>query len=458
MGKGSGLTQNKKEGSPIFRKQTIAPYYALDLAYADDNSTDQLLWEPVYNDQDGKDAPKKNNTSFTANSRGDLYINTDEMGFEAVFKVTMSGAMQAGDTLVHYGDCMHWCREANLSIDHNKVERIEHANVTSFIKGNMMAQTKQLESIHVADTSRADVTADSVDITNFSYNRAYDMKNKHGIINGSAGPEDETDTVRYFRYWIPISYVFPYFKWYPIVHNGVSIKVDFDIINDMSIPFKNISTVTISSVEFETLKLWVPYVKPSPETYMALSKFKNTTGTRPIEWTTVNVYQKENVASETANFQIAPDVKNPEFVVCFTRNNDVGTSNPYVASDSSFRSGKLIYNGHHVPQTDFDVEREGGWQRLYSEFLKVCGHGLDSADSNVLDYNTFRRVYRYVCFDLRSLPEDVLSISHGASMRFNAIYDSNDAKHIYFLVFRKAQGQVSYEGADQATRISGIEY
>lgn len=222
-------------------------------------------------------------------------------------------------------------------------------------------------------------------------------------------------------------------------HEFTFIKHDSDADSILS------TSATASNLLYTDLALFCPYIKPSAATNILVQKYlinDSAVTTHCFEYVTGHRYQVSGAQTRVA-WDISSQVERVNKVIVFgvpsTANSDQ-TKNNMIFNKLDVTRANIRIGSFKYPQQDLLAsDTDGDFIHLYNEFLRVADKTLEFDTGNIVDYETFKNVYRMFCFDLRNQTEGLFNKGKATDVRVELTGTIPDAMQLYAVVFSERE-------------------
>lgn len=249
-----------------------------------------------------------------------------------------------------------------------------------------------------------------------TYNKGFDYRARMLPVFPAAAP---TTTSRYvFR--VPLSEMFAFCRDIPKVFRGFDHTITLmrnNQINEMVMTGLNglgaaAATARANThLKFNSIQLYMPYVKPSFTQMAKLEEFFAKAEMMPLLYYPSEVYSSTYVnAATTIDWNIKKLDKRPMHIYFFMIDNRANQSAKNTFAHNSLTQLKAIIGAVEIPTKNGIVcdFANGNWIQAYQMYLECCGK--ESIDEGVaLSYKEFGSLYPMFCFDFSTLEDEVFA-------------------------------------------------
>lgn len=411
--------------------ESYSSWWDINRAVVEDYSNDSFDYQRIQSDNGG-DSPTQSNLTYRLQTQGNRYLVPSESYLEFDFNIKSDTAgenLANGDYFVYDGGSQFFFSEISYFIGEREVERKNYADVVEIVKRLINTPyTKQNKNNFRVQTGTAPNTfnANTLDITNTAYNKAIAKKVKGSVAS--------LNTTQRHRIRISLKDMFEIHEYYPIAWYGQEhqLRIQLKPNNSNDIIFSGAITAAVTSVKIELNKLvlWGATVRPSSEMESKLLSMRGTNSKQLLQWEACNAYQKTFPKDQRVNWRITDASTRVQRVILMARDNahTISQSNNshHVSATVRPKSGiHLLYNGQKVPQIDLNNDDGNSYIRLYHEYLRCAGKGLNSMENAPLTYDEFVDNYCLICFDLSQISKDIQSFGSLATLDFSGQFNNS---------------------------------
>jgi hypothetical protein len=249
---------------------------------------------------------------------------------------------------------------------------------------------------------------------------------------------------------IPLARIFGYCKSVQLVSTGVQHEIELFRTDNVDIfhasdpgpdPMNTANNRPI--LEISKASIWMPHLKPSLSTAVAIEKMLSQGGSQIIPFEYTNVYRLTGQETQSINWLFKSATERPTKCVFFFQQeiDPADAKNTYYVNKSKFDPlnvvrASLTVMGTKIPEYDFESNFDSAkldYSRLYNELMRVSDkHPMDYNTGTQISYKQFGELYPLICFDLRDQAEKLFTPGVASDMTFRANLGSNVGAKTYY--------------------------
>ncbi len=215
---------------------------------------------------------------------------------------------------------------------------------------------------------------------------------------------------------LPLQRIMGFLRDNPKAQKGMTQRLDF-ILNTANDQLFGVVPTGGAKVVLTYLSWWIPILKVSPAVEQHMDSFLTSGRVKTYNWWDATHYQKQGLSSNKESWIINAQSFEPVKLYVFFQKMarlDSQTDNNMLMDNLGLRRLQIRVNSkRRYPDTEYEVDFKSGktqdYLRLYSQYVKSCGHLVESgACKPNISYEEYRDKYSLFVFDLQ-FAEDVIS-------------------------------------------------
>lgn len=204
--------------------------------------------------------------------------------------------------------------------------------------------------------------------------------------------------------WVPLKYIFDFFREYKKVITGLQVKFEFQRNHSENMLFTDEQNKTYKVV-VEDLTLWLPYVRFKNSAAAKFNDLRLSDKSVEINWNQHTIV-KSNIFDKNANGSYSLRATSDEVLSLYvipqyTERYENAKHNNMLFDNLDMTECWLMINNVKVPTVSYmmDFEKKD-YNRLYTALLESGLNNITSETGCMVDYSSFGKLYPIICFNL----------------------------------------------------------
>ncbi|GBM47135.1 hypothetical protein AVEN_53956-1 [Araneus ventricosus] len=241
---------------------------------------------------------------------------------------------------------------------------------------------------------------DTTKITDFFKNLGTNEKYNQGFTERRKFTKDsKTVTI-----WVPLKYVFDFFREYKKVITGLQVKFEFQRNNSQNMVYTDEQAKNYKVI-VEDLSLWLPYVRFKNSAAAKFNELRLSDKNVEINWNQhsivkSNIFMKNSSGSYTIK-ATSDEVLSLYVIPQYTDRCENAKQNNMLFDNLDMIECHLMINNIKVPTVSYMMDFEkGDYNRLYTSLLESGLNTITSETGCMVNYSNFGKLYPIICFNL----------------------------------------------------------
>ncbi|GFW69154.1 uncharacterized protein TNCV_1819081 [Trichonephila clavipes] len=288
---------------------------------------------------------------------------------------------------------------------------------------------------------------DATKITDFFKNLVTNEKYNQGFTER----REFTKNSKTVTIWIPLKYVFDFFREYKKVITGMQVKFEFQRNNSKNMVYTDENKDY--KVVVEDLSLWLPYVRFKNSAATKFNELRLSDKNVEINWNQhsivkSNIFLKNSSGSYTIK-ATSDEVLSLYVIPQYTDRYENAKENNMLFDNLDMTECYLMINNIKVPTVSYmmDFEKED-YNRMYASLLESGLNTITSETGCMVNYSNFGKLYPIICFNLAH--HQNYTDTNNLTIEFNWRLRNNPAKNyvFYFILQERKKCYLNIKNQD----------
>lgn len=285
-------------------------------------------------------------------------------------------------------------------------------------------------------------------ITDFFANLGLNDKFNQGFVERCELTKDSSTVT----IWIPLKYVFDFFREYRKVITGFQVKFEFQRNHSQNMLYCNESN-TDYKVLVEDLSLWLPYVRFKNSAAAKFNELRLSDKTLELNWNQHSIV-KSNIFYKNASGSYSIKATSDEVLSLYvipqyTDRHESMKHNNMLFDHLDMTECWLMINNIKVPTVSYmmDFEKKD-YSRLYAALLEAGLNNITPETGCMVNYSNFGKLYPIICFNLSHHPN--YTDTSNLMIEFNWRLRNNTSKDyvFYFILQERKRCHLNIKNKD----------
>lgn len=240
--------------------------------------------------------------------------------------------------------------------------------------------------------------------------------------------------------WIPLKYIFDFFREYKKVITGFQVKFEFQRNHSENMLYTDEQNKNYKVV-VEDLSLWLPYVRFKNSAAAKFHEIKLSDKPIEINWNQHSIV-KSNIfyknSSGSYNIKATSDELLSLYVIPqYTERNEDAKHNNMLFDHLDMIECWLMINNVKVPIVSYMMDfQKNDYSRLYAAFLESGLNNITSETGCMVNYSNFGKLYPIICFNLAH--HQNYTDTNNLMIEFNWRLRNNPAKdYVFYFILQE---------------------
>ncbi|GFW55296.1 uncharacterized protein TNCV_116821 [Trichonephila clavipes] len=251
--------------------------------------------------------------------------------------------------------------------------------------------------------------------------------------------------------WIPLKYVFDFFRKYKKVITGMQVKFEFQRYNSKNIVYTDENKDY--KVVVEDLSLWLPYVRLKNSAATKFNELRLSDKNVEINWNQHSIVKSNIFLKNSSGFYTitatSDGVLSLYVIPQYTDRYGNVKENNMLLDNLDMTECYLMINNIKVPTVSYmmDFEKED-YNRIYASLLESGLNTITSETGCMVNYSNFGKLYPIICFNLAH--HQNYTDTNNLTIEFNWRLRNNPAKNyvFYFILQERKKCYLNIKNQD----------
>ena len=252
--------------------------------------------------------------------------------------------------------------------------------------------------------------------------------------------------------WIPLKYVFDFFREYKKVITGFQVKFEFQRNNSKNMVYTDEQNKDYR-VTVEDLSLWLPYVRFKNSAARIFNELRLSDKNVEINWNQhsivkSNIFLKNSSGSYTIK-ATSDEVLSLYVIPQYTDRYEKEKQNNMLFDNLDMIECYLMINNIKVPVVSYTMDFEkADYNRLYTALLESGLNTITSETGCMVNYSNFGKLYPIICFNLAH--HENYTDTNNLTLEFNWRLRNNPSKNyvFYFILQERKKCYLNIKNQD----------